>query len=369
MEVRKTALVLGGGGARGAYEIGVWQAVRELGIPVDIVTGSSVGAINGALIAQDAFDLAAELWKEIETPMVFDMEIKNILANGGIDNSKLKNLLLRYIDEDAVRKSHVEYGLVTMELSSMTPKFFMKEQIPQGMLVDYLLASSALFPAMKTHEINSMKYIDGGFTDNLPVGLALKHGATHIIAVDLVAIEMLRKKWIDKAGYLKIIQSNWDLGNILFFDRTNSRRIMRLGYLDTLKAFQIYEGGFYCFAKGEFDKRTAKGADMAGFIFGLDPEIIYKKFIFNIHLKRAVDTHIRITERDLLSYSDSLRDRLAESLSKVKTALNQKTMTVIIARSLKETCDSKNIFLTRPAMKLLKDEIIAANYLVKEGMV
>ena len=71
-EVQKTALVLGGGGSRGAYEIGVWQALRELGIPVNMVTGTSVGAINGAMIAQDAFELAVSLWKEIDTPMVFD---------------------------------------------------------------------------------------------------------------------------------------------------------------------------------------------------------------------------------------------------------------------------------------------------------
>ena len=46
---KKTALVLGGGGSRGAYEAGVWQALTELGIEIDIVTGTSVGAINAAL--------------------------------------------------------------------------------------------------------------------------------------------------------------------------------------------------------------------------------------------------------------------------------------------------------------------------------
>ena len=369
MEVRKTALVLGGGGSRGAYEIGVWQAVRELGISIDIVTGTSVGAINGALITQDAFDLAVSLWKEIDTPMVFDIEIKDILTNSGIDNSKLKNLLRRYIDEETVRKSSVEYGLVTVELPSMMPKFFMKEQIPEGMLVDYILAGSTLFPAMKSYEINSLKYVDGGFTDNLPVGLALDHGATHVIAVDLEAVGVIRKKRLSDADFLRIIQCPWDLGNFLIFDRVNSRKIMRLGYLDTLKAFQVYEGNHYCFVKGEFDKRNIHGAGMAGVIFELDPEIIYKKYIYNIHLKNAVDAHIRETEKELQSYSNSLKDRIMESILKAKATLNQKTMTLIIARSLKETGDSKNIFLTKPAIKLLRDEIIAANYLIKEGLI
>lgn len=369
MEIRKTALVLGGGGARGAYEIGVWQALRELGIPINIVTGTSIGAINGALIAQDAFDLAVSLWKEVDTSMVFDMEIKDILANSGISSSKLKDLLLQYIDETAIRKSPVEYGLVTMELPSMTPKFLTKEKIPEGMLVDYILASSTVFPAMKSYEIDNLKYVDGGFTDILPVGLALDHGATHVVAVDLNVVGVIRKKRMNDADFLRIIQCPWDLGNILIFDKYNSRKIMRLGYLDALKAFQVYDGSFYCFVKGEFDKRSIQGATTAGLIFELDPEIIYKKFIYNIHLKNAVDAHVNSTEKELQSYSNTLKGKILEAILKAKTNLNQKTMTLIIAKSLKETSGSKNIFLTKPAMKLLRDEILAANYLIKEDLV
>ncbi|HYE67719.1 MAG TPA: patatin-like phospholipase family protein [Anaerovoracaceae bacterium] len=369
MEDRKTALVLGGGGARGAYEIGVWQAVRELGISIDIVTGSSVGAINGALVAQDAFDLAVSLWKEADTAMVFDVEIKDILTNSGLGNGKLKSLLHQYIDEAAIRKSSIEYGLVTAELPVMAPKYIMKDQIPEGMLLDYILASSALFPAMKSYEINSSKYVDGGFTDNLPVGLALDHGATHVIAVDLDVVAVIRKKRINDADFLRIIQCPWDLGNILIFDKNNSRKIMRLGYLDTLKAFQVYDGSFYCFAKGEFDKRNIQGANTAGLIFELDPEIIYKKFIYNIHLNNAVDLHVKSTEKELQSDSGTLVGRILDSILKAKTTLNQKTLTLIIAKSLKESDDTKNIFLTKPAMKLLRDEILAANYLIKEGLV
>ncbi len=369
MGFQKTALVLGGGGSRGAYEIGVWQAVRELGIPIDIVTGTSAGAINGALIAQDAFDLAVSLWREIDTSMVFGMEIKDILVNAGIDNSKLKELLHQYIDEEAIRKSPVEYGLVTLELPSLAPKMLMKEDIPEGMLVDYLMAGSTLFPAMKPHEIDNLKYVDGGFTDNLPVGLALDHGAAYVIAVDLEAVGVIRRKRLNDAEFIRIIQCPWDLGNFLIFDKLNSRKIMRLGYLDTLKSFQVYDGNRFCFVKGEFDRRSVSGADMAGAIFGLSPETIYKKRIYNIHLRNGVDAHIRETGKELQAYSDSLKDRILDRILKAKVSLNQRTITLIIARSLKESNDSKNIFLTRPAMKLLRDEIIAANYLVKEDLV
>ena len=51
----KRGIVLAGGGSRGAYEIGFWQAIRELGIDYQIVTGSSVGALNGAMMASGDF--------------------------------------------------------------------------------------------------------------------------------------------------------------------------------------------------------------------------------------------------------------------------------------------------------------------------
>lgn len=369
MEDRKIALVLGGGGSRGAYEIGVWQALRELGISIDVVTGTSVGGINGALVAQDAFDLAVSLWREIETSMVFDVEFKDILSNTGISNSKLKGLLLQYIDEAAVRKSPVEYGLVTAELPALTPKFLMKDEIPEGELVDYILAGSTLFPAMKGYEIHKTKYVDGGFTDNLPVGLALDHGATHVIAVDLESVGIIRKKRLNEADFLRIIQCPWDLGNFIIFDKINSRKIMRLGYLDTLKAYNVYDGTFYCFVKGEFDRRSLHGAGTAGVIFELDPEIIYKKYIFNIHLKKAIDAHIAAAEKEPEVDPGTLKGKLQERILKVKNTLNQKTLTLMIARSLKETDETKSIFLSRPAMKLLRDEILAANYLIKEGLI
>ena len=61
----KRALVLSGGGSRGAYEIGAWQALAELGVRLHAVYGTSIGAINAALVAQGDLDLAKELWAHI----------------------------------------------------------------------------------------------------------------------------------------------------------------------------------------------------------------------------------------------------------------------------------------------------------------
>ena len=61
----KKALVLCGGGAKGAYHIGVWKALQEIGYEPDIITGTSVGALNGALFTIGKADVAEELWKNI----------------------------------------------------------------------------------------------------------------------------------------------------------------------------------------------------------------------------------------------------------------------------------------------------------------
>lgn len=74
-------LVLGGGGAKGAYEIGVWKALRELDVPIKAVTGTSVGALNGAIIVQGDFDVAYELWTTISIENVINVE-KEIVAAG-----------------------------------------------------------------------------------------------------------------------------------------------------------------------------------------------------------------------------------------------------------------------------------------------
>ena len=136
----KIALVLSGGGSRGAYEAGVWQALTELGIDIDIVTGASVGAINGAMVCQGDLDLTVSLWREIETHMIFDVPkdsqpidyAKEIIINGGAGVSGLKELLEKYIDEEKIRRSPVEYGLVIVERSNLKPHYFLKRTFPKA---------------------------------------------------------------------------------------------------------------------------------------------------------------------------------------------------------------------------------------------
>lgn len=255
-------IVLGGGGAKGGYEIGVWKALRELDIQICAVAGTSVGALNGALIVQDSYDLAYELWTSLSMESVIKVEreiasadenkkkqigilttIKNSIASGGLDVTPLKQLLEEVVDEEKIRKSNIDFGLVTFSLSDFKPLHIFKEEIPEGQLKDYLLASSC-FPAFKPQEIDNKKFIDGGVYDNLPVSLMVKKGIKNIILVDVSGPGMVRK--IDKKGLNIIeIKNSEDLGGTLDFDGERSRINIDLGYYDTLKAFKKLNGSKY----------------------------------------------------------------------------------------------------------------------------
>ncbi len=268
--MEKTALVLAGGGARGAYEIGVWQALRELDIPIHIVTGTSVGALNAAIIAMGDFENARSLWMNMKTDMIFDVDVDDALPEkqknvqmfrqflrdyarqGGVDSYPLKQLLDTHIDEQAVRESPVECGFVCVDKTNLRPLELYMEDIPQGMLTEYMVASSSLYPAIKSQSIGDSQFIDGGYYDNLPVELALERGASQVIAVDLEAVGMVRRDTLRAAENLRMIRSYWNLGSLLTFDTARQARNIRLGYLDAMKSFGACEGIAFAFIKGEF---------------------------------------------------------------------------------------------------------------------
>lgn len=384
----KIGLVLGGGGSRGAYEIGVWQALRELGIDIDVVTGTSVGAINGALVCQGSFDLAVDLWRQLETHMVFDVGedkkisdhfdfnfniagmpvdqlnayAKEILTRGGADVTGLKKMLNQHLEEENIRQSPVEYGLVAVEYPAMIPYNLKKQDIPAGQMADFILASAACFPAVKTVEIGGKKFIDGGYSDNLPIHLAYELGAEQIIAVDLDAIGMKKIPKGSPERPITIISSSWDLGNFLVFDKVNSRRILRLGYLDAMKKFRIFDGLAFTFSHGDFHKKDIPGADAAAEIFQLDPEIIYTRDILNQRLHRSIEAYRSMNPRGQNS-KKTLLDRIKEDLLKIQRDLDSRSIVLQLASDLIQNPESPGLTLARGAKKILRKELEASEYL------
>ena len=267
----KRAIVLSGGGAKGAYQIGVWKALRKLKLNYSIVTGTSVGALNGAFFVQKDYFKAVHMWYHMSFAHVFEHMDgdyhtlegkKNILLtyakgilNGGMDISRLEETLDKYLNVKRFYRSPIDFGLITVNLSDMKPVSICKKDIKPQELKDYLIASASCFPAFPVKEIHGKKYIDGGYYDNIPIQLALDLGADEIIAVDLKAIG-LKKKVKDRSVPITYITPRCDLGSFLVFDKTLARRAMRLGYFDTLKTFHKLEGNYYTFYRGELKKLT-----------------------------------------------------------------------------------------------------------------
>ena len=264
------ALVLSGGGSKGSYQIGVWKALKKLHIKFDIVTGTSVGALNGALITQKSYFRAIKLWKKINLKLLFgenaidstnDLKVmtmygKEFLKNGGMEVKKLENLIEKEIRYKKLMKSKINYGLVTFNLTTKKPVQITKKEIPKHLIGDYLMASASCYPAFKQKNIEGERYIDGGIFDNLPINLAIEMGADEIVAVDLSA-PGFNKTPRKKVPTIKIKPNN-KLTNFLNFYEEGAKRNIRLGYNDTLKKFGKLEGKKYTFKKRTIEKNNKK---------------------------------------------------------------------------------------------------------------
>ena len=254
----KRALVFSGGGSKGAYQIGAWKAIKKLRIKIDIVTGTSIGAINGAFFVQGNYKKTKKLWLNLKTQDFFDIEsprktAKQYIKNKGLDFSKSESLLKKLLSEEKIRKSKIDYGLVTVSLKNMNPKTLTKSEILEGKLLDFILASSTYFPVVETKKIGNEKYIDAGFYDNLPINLAIKMGADEIIAIDLSTIGF-KKKIIDKEVKIDIIKSKYKEGLVLNFNPESAKKLMSYGYNDTMKFFKKLDGKKYTFRKDDIIK-------------------------------------------------------------------------------------------------------------------
>ena len=272
-EARDVALVLGGGGFKGSYQIGVFDALRLLGIRAGFVCGTSVGALNAALYALGAFREAEDLWAHLtlsdlvadgvltqaektEAVMARPDKLLELVAKygkqKGLDVSPLRALIRKYAPEDRLRASPVAYGLTVTRLNGLTQTEKTLPEMAEGSLADWLLASCACFPAFPLQEIGGELYADGGFCDNVPVGMALRRGARHVIAVD-VGKHRAHTRY-DRRPNVTYIRASRPLGTLLGFDPDRAVFNRILGRNDALRAFQALAGSSYSFDPGDAAK-------------------------------------------------------------------------------------------------------------------
>lgn len=268
--VYHTGLVLGGGGARGAYQIGVWQALKELEISVPIVTGTSVGALNGGLVLVGDVAKAKQLWLDLSTDQVlqFPQAAESItslatllqqmrsltmtaLRENGASTEPLNQIIQNALDGEKMQASPSELYVCATHLPDFEERVvhFDKKQPAESQA--WLIASASFYPAMRAKEIKGEYYMDGGYRNNLPVDVALRQGATECILVDVKGPGFV-KRWAPSLAVAELpLHSPWTLGSFLVFDRERSRINYHLGYQETMKYFGRYSGFWYTFVEND----------------------------------------------------------------------------------------------------------------------
>ena len=272
MKEGKKAIVFAGGGSKGAYQLGAWKALNELGETFDIATGTSIGSINAAFYVQNDFSEAEKMWNEVtagdimENGINFDVSldsiisqkdniipfIKNYINTKSADNTPFLATVQRYFSAEKFFGSPVDFALITVNYKGLAPSELAPCEITKAQMQSdpenawkWIAASSSCFPVFPPMEIDGQHYIDGGYYDNIPIASAFKLGASSVVAIDLNTEN-------NHEGYLRhprvtYIRPSKDLGNFLNFDRSVLARSQRLGYNDTMKAFGRYYGIRYTF--------------------------------------------------------------------------------------------------------------------------
>lgn len=282
-------LVLEGGGARGAYEIGACKALFEEGLEFTGITGTSVGALNGAMLAQGNLERAWEMWYGINPARVFrvndqrmeellQMErsmqslsaymgaIRRIVSQGGLDVTPLQQMLDELIDEARLRRSGIDFGLVTISLTDFKPLEIFVDEIPEGQVVGYLMASASL-PVFKLDRMQGKRFIDGGFHDNVPIRLLKSRGYRDIMVIRTFAPGFQQR--VKSEGLnLRYIYPVEDLGPVLRFDQELARRNLQLGYYDALRESRRLKGRKY------YIKPMRESSVFYDYLMHLDEELV-----------------------------------------------------------------------------------------------
>lgn len=254
------ALALEGGGARGAYQVGVWKALAEKGIRFGAVSGTSVGALNGALFAMGDLELAMDIWQNITFSKVMNVDeglleriserriektdlaevqrmLRSTVRNHGIDVQPLRQWIREVVDAEKIAQSDTELFITTFSLSDRRELVLRAKDLAPQELYDMLLASAYL-PVFHKEPLGGKRYIDGGVADVLPLDALLDAGWRDIIAIRLHGFGVEKRIEIPSDANIVYIEPSEHLGSILNFDAESSRRNIIRGYIDGLHTIQ-----------------------------------------------------------------------------------------------------------------------------------
>lgn len=261
----KWALTLAGGGAKGAYQLGVWEALRKIKLEKNLiaVSGSSVGALNAALISLNDFDTAKTIWTSIMPKQFLDINfdtiigpldtlVKRTLTNGLCSRDGLIGIIDQYLKLDELASSHIpayvcvsKYNSDCIECLNDKPQaeYISLSEVTPDDAKKFLLASSAMPYIYPPEIIHGNVYRDGGLSDNVPVFPMTSVGADKLIVVKLEPDDKVDTSLYSKFNEVVEIVPSREIGDLfdgtLEFNNKNVDFRILLGYYDTLRTFSL----------------------------------------------------------------------------------------------------------------------------------
>ena len=241
------AIALEGGGAKGAYEVGVWRALDEANVRFDAVAGTSVGALNGAMMVMGELEQALRLWENIRFSQVFDADdeqlkklydhklsevdfrtlfkdVMEAIHEGGLDIEPLRRLIAEWVDEEKIRSSPKKLFLVTYSLTDKRELDMDADELEEGKLRDMLLAS-AYVPLFQRKKLDGKDYVDGSVHNIVPISSLLERGYRDIIVIRIFGVGFEKRTRIPKDANIITVAPRERLGGVLQFDGAEQKAV------------------------------------------------------------------------------------------------------------------------------------------------
>jgi NTE family protein len=183
VEPPRVGLALGGGGARGFAEIGVLRVLEQEKVPVDLVVGTSVGSLIGALYADSGKVIDLEfIAVTIEGEDIFDASLLSFFSGGLVKGERLERFLETHLKHRLIEEMPVRFAAVAVDLKSGQAVVF-----DRGPVARAVHASCAIPGVFVPVTIDGVTYVDGGVADPVPAAAARRLGADVVIAVSVPA--------------------------------------------------------------------------------------------------------------------------------------------------------------------------------------
>lgn len=300
---KEYGLVLEGGGAKGAYQIGVWKAFLEAGVKIKGIAGTSVGGLNGAFICMGSLDAAVHIWENLTYSRIMSIPDKvaegvihgtlnmserinatmKFLKNGGVDVTPLRELIEGAIDPQVIKASPMELYVTTFNVDEMKEEQINLKEVEDSLVQDYLMATAYMAPVFKVEKLHGVRYIDCGALDNVPIGILLDQGYKDIIVVRIYGVGNTKKVEIPEDVSVREIAPKNSLGSVLEFDGKRSKRNIVRGYLDGMRAIYGLPGLIYYLDEEEVKTEP----EYLKWILSVDEETMEK--ILSMHHQESVE--------------------------------------------------------------------------------